>query len=996
MIKRVLFILLTALLGAMTVRAVTPTLWRQSVGNEACAQWVDSVMNTLDRQARVAQLFMPVVSSQSDQGWPEKIDTWVKEQGIGGLFFSQGTVERQRQALNRAQAAARVPLLIGADAEWGLAMRLTDAPRFPRNTMLAAITDTALLYEYGLEMARQCRAMGIQVNFAPDADVNNNPANPVINTRSFGSSPRRTATMASQFARGLEAGGVMAVVKHFPGHGNTMEDSHEQLARIRGDRSSMDSIELYPFRRLVAEGVSGVMVGHLSVPAYESNPLLPSSQSAAIVDGLLHKTLGFEGLTFTDALVMKGAAASYSGLNCIRALQAGNDILLSPANLANDLRAVVSAVERGLISDSVIDAKCRKVLTYKYILGLSHLEPIETEGLAKRLHSPRTQALDGQLHLQAMTLLRNEKDFLPLRHLESQRTAVVILGDTLDNPFMQTLKLYQENLDSYAFAASAAPNRQELAARLARYDRLVVGVYANTARQSEWLNALSAVAPVAICTFTSPYTLSRLGKVLQTAPAVLCAYEASSLAQQAAAQAVFGGNAVNGTLPVPIGELYAYGHGLQTEKARLSYGLPEEVGMRSEVLARIDSIVEDALLREAFPGCQVLVAKNGKVVWNKAYGYVDVDRCVKVSPEHVYDLASVTKALVCTPAVMGLVERGMISLDNPVSMHLPALQQTDKRNLSYRQMLYHEARLSPFVPFYQHLVDMTSIPGGLFLTTRPDSVHTARFDESSWAPGHFSYDGSLVSVRAGDPYNLKVADRFYVHQSFRDSVVDIICQSALLKRTRYAYSDLGFILMGFAAESLYGQTLDQWAEKELFGPLGAWTTTYLPLRKFKAERIVPTALDTTLRHQLILGYPHDEAAAFLGGVSGNAGLFSNANDLAKFLQMMLDEGTYGRHRYFEPSTVRFFTSTRSRLSRRMLGYDANEPNQAKVQPVSPRASLHTYGHTGFTGTCFWVDPDAQLIYIFLSNRVHPDRTNTLLGRLDIRPKIQDVIYQSFQ
>lgn len=983
-------------LAVMASMAVTPVLWQQGTRDPDCRRWVDSVMGTLDRSGRVAQLFMPVVSSKDDQGWPEKIDNWVRQQGIGGLFFSQGTIPQQALALNRAQAVAPVPLLIGADAEWGLSMRLTDALRFPRNTMLAAIADSSLLYEYGLEMARQCRAMGIQLNFAPDADVNSNPRNPVINTRSFGSSPQRTATLASQYARGLEAGGVVAVMKHFPGHGDTMEDSHEQLARVGSDRARMDTVELYPFRRMIGEGISGVMVGHLSVPAYEKNPLLPSSQSAVIVDSLLHRAMGFEGLTITDALVMKGASASYSGLNCIRALQAGNDILLSPASLVSDLKAVVSAVERGLISDSLIDAKCRKVLTYKYILGLSKRPSIDLENLGERLHTPRAVALDRQLHVQAMTLLRNERDFLPLRHLESQRTAVVVLGDTLDNPFIRTLRLYEEDLEAYAFAATAAPDRQQLSAQLGKYDRLLVGVYANTARQTEWLAALSAVAPLCVCTFTSPYTLSRHGRILQTAAAVLCAYETSAMAQEAAAQAIFGGNAVNGTLPVPVGNLFPYGHGLQTEKTRLSYGLPEESGMKSEVMARIDSIVEDAIARDAFPGCQVLVAKEGRVVWNRAYGYVDVDRCVRVTPDHIYDLASVTKALVCTPAVMSLVERGMISLDNPVSMHLPALQETDKRNLSYRQMLYHEARLSPFVPFYQHLIDLNSFPGSLFLTTRPDSVHTARFDESTWAPEHFSYDDALVSDRASDLYNLKVADRLYVHQSFRDSVIGIICRSSLLKRTRYSYSDLGFILMGFAAESLFGQSLDQWAEHELFAPLGARTTTYLPLRRFHPERIVPTALDSTLRHQLILGYPHDEAAAFLGGVSGNAGLFSNANDLAKFLQMMLDEGTYGRHRYFEPSTVRFFTSTRSRLSRRMLGYDANEPDPAKIHPMSSYASLRTYGHTGFTGTCFWVDPQSGLIYIFLSNRVHPDRTNTLLGRLDIRPKIQDVIYQSFE
>lgn len=965
--------------------------------DKAALCWVDSVMQTLDRRARVAQLFMPVVSSQPGNGWPEKIDNWVSEQGIGGLFFDRGSVEQQAFATSKAQAKAKVPLMVAADAEWGLAMRLKDAMAFPRNTTIAAVQDSSLWYAYGAEIARQCREMGISVSFAPVVDVNNNPANPVINTRAFGSDPEKVADVASAYARGLQDNGVMAVMKHFPGHGNTAEDSHEQLARVSQSREAMDTVELLPFRRLIAEGIDGAMVGHLSVPAWETNPNLPSSQSKAIVSGLLRDKLHFEGLIFTDALVMKGTVSSYSGMNCIKSLLAGNDILLSPANLPNDIKAVVTAVEKGLLSDSLIDAKCRKVLLYKYSLGLHQAAPIQQDSLAERLNSPQAKALNMRLHVDAMTLLRNQNDYLPLRHLDTKRTALVLLGDKENgNPFAKQLKEYQENIDVFSVMTGNENDREDFARSLNDYQRVIVAVYANTRQQQIWLSRLRGLPNLCLCFFSSPYSLASHGNILTEAPAVLCAYETSEMAQRAAAQAVFGGNALRGRLPAPIGKYYPCGWGLDTEKTRLSYLYPENVSLNSTQMAAIDSIVEDALQREVFPGCQVLVAKDGAVVWNKSYGYIDAAHSRPVQNSDIYDLASLTKAVACTPMIMSLTEQGRMHLDEPVSKYLPALAEGDKSDISFRQMLYHESRLTPFVPFYQMLIDTASYNAPFFLSYRPDSVHTMRFDENAWAPGSYHYYSHLVSPAPKDSFSLQVAEDFYVHASFRDSVIRAINESDLLSRKRYAYSDLGYILMGFAAENIARMSMEDYVAQELYAPLGAFTMGYHPLRRFDASRMVPTALDTCLRHQQLCGHTHDEAAAFLGGAAGNAGVFSNANDLAKVLQMYLEQGTYGGRRYYEASTLRFFTGTRSRLSRRMLGFDAYEPNPLKRQPVCEKASVWTYGHVGFTGTCFWIDPINNIVYIFLSNRVHPDRTNNALAKLDIRPKIQEVIYQSME
>lgn len=988
-LRLVLLILLNLPFAAS---ASGPGLLRDKPKYARAVVWADSVMQHLSLPEKAAQLFMPIVSA-AQGNWEKQLDDLVQKVGVGGLLFDQGQLHKQVLATNRAQSLAKLPMLIAMDAEWGLAMRLDQTPSFPRNTMLAALRDTFVLYDYGLEMARQCKLIGAHINFAPVVDVNTNPANPVIGSRSFGSDPKRVAAYAATYARGLEAGGVMAVMKHFPGHGDSAEDSHFELAGIHRSRAGLDSIDLLPFKYLIEQGVSGLMTGHLSVPALESDALVPASQSTAVISHLLRQDLAFEGLCFTDALKMKGATNN-SGENCIRALQAGNDILLGSARPSADIQAVVSAIAQGRIRQEQIEEKCRKILIYKYMLGLNSYAPADTTALAASLNNAEVQRLSRYMYTNAITLLRNQQDIIPLHKQDNKSLAVISLERPAETPFVKMLRKYR-SVDAFALMPGNELDKNDLKVFFARYERVIVCVYAANTAQIKYLNRLKDLDNLCVCFFITPYRMAAFDQALNSPDALICAYEESFHAQEAAAQALFGGTALRGVLPADIGRFYPAGQGLQTQKARLSYGIPEESGMSSSVLVKIDSIVDDALNQGAFPGCQVVVAKNGRVVWNRAYGWIDADRSRPADTQDVYDLASLTKALVSTPAIMSLYEQGKISLDDPLSKHLPVLRNTDKESLSYRDVLYHQSRLAPFVPFYQHLIDTTSFSGP-FLTSKPDSLHRLRFDEISWAPMHFLYRPELVAREYQGPYSFKAADNFYVNTSFKDSVIKIIAASSLLNRERYAYSDLGFILMGFAAENLLGVGLDQWAENELFKPLDAETTTFRPLDKIDKKRIAPTSLDTCLRGQLLQGYAHDEAAAFLGGVAGHAGLFSSASDLVKILQLFLDEGTYGLHRYFEPATLRYFTSTRSNMSRRMLGFDGAEPNPAKIQQTAPSASRKTYGHIGFTGTCFWIDPVHELIYIFLSNRVHPDRTNNLLGKLDVRPKIHEVLYESIR
>ena len=980
--------------------------------DDACRAWVDSVFHALDFHARVGQLFMPCTVPEKEGGaWYAKMCRWVRENKIGGLYFSSGNVYDQVLATDACQRIAAEtglpPVLFGADAEWGLAMRLPGTIAFPHNTMLGAVQDTALLVELGREMARQCKRVGVQLDFGPVADVNSNPSNPIINVRSFGSDAKEVAWRTSAFVSGLSEGHVLAVAKHFPGHGNTAEDSHLQLAKVSNSRQGLDTTELLPFRALIDEGLEGIMVGHLSVPALDTVSHLPSSQSPLIVDGLLRQELGFDGLAITDAMEMKGASAGSSGLNCIRALQAGNDILLKPVNLPADMRAVEEAVKKGLLTEDMINEKCRKVLTYKYRLGLSETPLCDTAALMADLHTPAAEALCRRLNEGAMTLLRNENDFLPLRHLESLRTAVILLGQAApqqtrtpggaprsDNPFARMLQQYQEDIDIFYLTPGGPLDREDVATVFSGYDRVVVGVYDHSALQRKWVNRLKPLSSrLCLTLFSSPYTLASYGGILETAASVLLAYESTPCAQEAAAEALMGGIAVNGKLPCPIGRYYARGAGLETDKCRLSYGWPEQEGLSSDVLSRVDTLMATAIDTGAIPGGQLLVARNGRVIWNKAYGFTDVWNKRPVETTDIYDLASLTKAVVTTPAVMTLYETEKIKLTDPVANYVEELNDTDKASATYLKMLWHEARLVPYIGFYRHLIDTASLAGQAFATVRCDEFHTERLDADAWVMPGFRFS-PLVSATPSDSFPLQVAEGMYVHASFRDSVAHIIAQSSLRRRAGYCYSDLGFILMGFAAEKVMGKNLDRWAAEDLYAPLGAVTTGYHPLDRFPEERIVPTALDTVLRHQLLRGYPHDEAAAFLGGVSGNAGLFSSASDLAKYLQMLLWQGSYGNQRFFEPSTVRYFTGRRSRASRRMLGFDAAEPVASKIQPTSEKAPKATYGHTGFTGTCFWVDPVNHLVLVFLTNRIHPDRTNQTMLKMDLRTRLQDAVYDA--
>lgn len=956
--------------------------------------WVDSVFDSMTYEERLGQLFMVIADPKSDTKNMQKLLRYVNEMKLGGILFHKGNPPTQAEVTNRLQKASKVPLFISLDGEWGLSMRLSGTTRFPKNMMLGAIENDSLIRLYGEEVARQCREMGIQINFAPSIDVNSNTENPVIGLRSFGENPQAVADKGIAYAHGLEDGGVIAVAKHFPGHGDTSDDSHFTLPVIRSDRERLEQVELLPFRRFIYEGFAGMMTAHLSVPAIDSKKGRPTSLSPVVVDGLLKKELGFRGLCFTDALAMKGASSNKKDNPSVMALLAGNDVVLAPANPIADYQAVKGALEENVLDIRDIEEKCLKILRYKYITGLNQYKPIVLKGLDERLNSPHAAWVTARLNAEAMTLLKNDDEFIPLKQLDKKKIAVLSIGSDTDNPFQEMLCRY-DSLARFSIGVRFTEAQiKQVCARLAKYDRIICGVHTVRVPESEALRKLAAEKEFVYAFFTIPYFLKSYKQSIESAKSVVMAYESTPLAQEYAAQLIFGGIGAKGKLPVTIPDLYLSGTGLFTEKTRLGYHEAEEVGLDQTRLDVIDKIVDEGLTEGAFPGCQVLVAKDGMIVYNKSFGALD-DSQTPVTDSTVYDIASMSKVAGTLLAVMKAYDEKKFTLNQKISEFIPELKNTNKKDLTIKELLYHQSGLTPTISFYLKAIDEDSYTGSLYSKVK-NKTHPVRFDAQTYVRNDFRFLPSLVSETPKSGFTTEVAKNFYLHDSFKDSIMQGIIDSKLSARGRYVYSCINFILLKMMTENVTGMAMDRYLDTHFYRRLGAYSTGYNPLHRMDTARIAPTEDDGFVRRQLLRGYVHDEAAAFQGGVSGNAGLFSTSNDIAKIAQLFLNQGMYGGEQLLSKETTRLFTSSKSPNSRRGLGFDKPMVGNARLSPCGILAPATVYGHTGFTGTCFWVDPTNNLVYVFLCNRVYPTRANNKLGALDIRTRIQDAIYKSFE
>lgn len=972
---------------SLTMTAIKPSLiFQRSISKNQ--QWVDSVYKTLSERERVAQLFIPMVDPRSGASSKATIAKWIKTEKMGGLLFSKGSLADYATMTNYAQSIASVPVLMTFDGEWGLSMRIKETPRFPYNMGLGAISNEKLLYEYGREMARECREIGIHVNFAPVFDVNSNPSNPVIGYRSFGEDPTRVSRLGVAYSRGLEDGGVLSVSKHFPGHGDTSVDSHKALPTVSHDRTTLNMVDLLPFNQYVNAGLSGVMVGHLSVPALDKSGT-PASLSKAITTDLLRDDMGFEGLIFTDALAMKGANSSLN--NCVAAIIAGADVLLGSNSPSKDLDAVMAAIKSGKITSKMIETRCKKVLAYKYALGLTVEKPVDINGLEARINSSSADAVNRKLSAALMTVVRNDTKLLPIRGLSQRSIAVVNIGASSDDMFSRFCRKYA-NVKVYS---SSGGFSSSTLSSIKSHDVVIVGVFGHKSAHKQAFAQLKSIPNIVPVFFVNPYEMAEFGVSLSGLKTLVIAYDDTRYIREYAAQAIFGGIEVDGRLPVNLKGIAPLGTGVKLKKTRLGYTSPEAVGLKPNLEANIDELVNQGLQTKAFPGCQVLVAKDGNVIINKSYGTLDFVSKDKVTEETIYDLASVSKTTGTLPGVMKAYDEGLFELDAPVSQYIEPLQGGDKSKITVRQLLYHESGMPAAVNMFNMMMDTATYEGKLIQNTQSET-YSVKIENGAYGHKDARLRRDITSSEPTNGFRIAAADGIYVGQATMDTIMSRIYNIKLRDTKKYNYSCLNFCLLMNMEEWVTGRPHNEWVDETIFAPLGAFHTGYRPLEKWDKSDIAPTEKDNFLRRQTVRGYVHDETANFSGGVQGNAGLFSNANDLAKLCQMWLNGGEYGGERLLSEKTVKLFTTSKSPTCRRGLGFDKPDKRNEKNSPTCREASAATYGHTGFTGTCFWVDPQSQLIYIFLCNRVNPTRNNSAFSRLNIRPRLFSEVYKSIK
>lgn len=931
--------------------------------------WVDSIYSKMPLREKVGQLFMVSAYSNKDSVHVNQVSKLIEEYKVGSVIFFQGGPVRQAKLTNLYQSKAKVPLFVGIDAEWGLAMRLDSTYRYPWNMTLGAIQDLKLIEKVGRNMANENKRIGVHFNFAPVLDINTNPKNPIIGNRSFGEDKVNVSEKAIALMNGIQGNGVFCTGKHFPGHGDTATDSHHALPTVNFSKERLDLVELYPYKRMFDEGLVSVMVAHLNIPSLEPIPNLPSSASYNVVTNLLQKELGFEGLIFTDGLAMKGAA-NFKGPGDleIAVLLAGNDILLCPENVPVAVQKLEEAYNNNIITEERLAHSVKKILHYKYKAGLNHYKPIDMANIYNDLNPPQNDALHYQLYENAVTVLKNEKEILPIKELD-QKIAYIKLGDDTNSTFISTLKKYTE------ITEVKDTNLDSLNKELKKFDKVIISFHKVnkpwekqefTLTEMLWLKEIAKHNKVILDVFAKPYSLLSITD-FDDIEGLVVSYQNSDISQVVSAELLFGAIDAKGKLPVSINNSFKVNDGLTTEKLnRLAFTAPENVNMNPAILSKIDAVAQKAIDGKMAPGMQVLVARKGNVIFQKSYGSQTYDNGRKVTNTDLYDVASISKMISTLPNVMQLYDKNKVTLDTKLKDMVPFFAKTNKENIIFKDLLNHYAGLQAWIPFYKATLDSN---------TNPSEKYYRKTAENG--------------------FTTKAADNLYIRNDYHDTIMKIIADSPVSTKIEYKYSDFTFIILKEYLERKTHKKLEDLSKENFYSTLGMNYTLYNPLDKFEKNSIAPTEIDNYFRHQTIQGYVHDMAAAMEGGVAGHAGIFSNAMDVAKMMQLFLQKGNYGGIQYFSPQTFDAFNTCyyKDKGVLRGLGFDKRI---GKDGPTCGCVSESSFGHTGFTGNMAWVDPETEIVYVFLSNRTYPEVVNdeNKLAKGKIREEIQKIIQEA--
>jgi beta-glucosidase-like glycosyl hydrolase/CubicO group peptidase (beta-lactamase class C family) len=961
-----------ASLGEQTVR--TPHLKWKAVPTKSTHEnvlntevtsnrWVDSTLKTLTLQQKIAQFFMVAVYPKQSEAHFRHIDSLISKHHIGGVIIFQGDRAQAKKAIQRCQSKSNIPLLVGMDAEWGPSMRISGEPRYPYAVTLGAADDTELSAHIGALMGQECRDLGVHLNFAPVADVNSNPKNPVIGFRSFGESPRLVGRHVAATVKGMEGQSVLSSIKHFPGHGDTDADSHKELPVVNNSYLQIRAIDFVPFQEGIDAGASTVMIAHLKVPSLDSTGT-PSSLSKPIIHGYLKGELNYNGLVVSDALGMKAVADRYGKTEVvIKAFQAGCDILLMPESVVHAIKAIESKVASGEITEDEINLRCKRVLAAKYKSVIAP-KPL------KRYTDAERDLYRKLVFEKAITVLKNEGRTLPISNFE-KKIAVVTVGKYANSVRPAMEKVAQFDYFHYATGSEAL---SKFGGKMGQYDIVISTLHAGSMRPyrnyalpsgwRSWLLKLGTAKKSALALFGSPLALSNV-KEIDNIDAVVIGYENNSLMQDRMGQFLMGTFKATGKLPMTVDNRFDRGHGLDVAwGGHLKDSQPEELGIDPEAFAQIDAIAEKGIAQGAYPGCQVVVAIDGKLIYQKSFGYHTYGKKNAVKDTDVYDIASITKIAASTLSVMKLQSEGTFDLSGTLGTYLPELTNGSAfQNIVLRDMLSHQAGLTPWIPFYTETLEDGQLSDQFYSNTKSDS------------------------------FNVQVADGLWIRGDYENKMYETMLKSNLGPK-QYKYSDVGYYFIKKIIEKQTGKTLDDYVTTAFYEPMGLNYLRYNPLNYYNKSTIIPTENDQVYRKQQIHGHVHDQGAAMVGGVGGHAGLFSNAKDLATLMQFFLNKGTFGGEQFIKEEVIDAYTACQyCSTNRRGAGFDKPTRNR-KGGPSSNKVSLESFGHTGFTGTIAWADPESKINYVFLSNRVYQDAENWKLVKLNIRTDIQDVIYDA--
>lgn len=911
----------------------------------ADTKFIDSILAKMTLEEKCAQMIMPNangVDTSVTSGSFLRLKKYITEYKVGGFIFFRGLGKKQAVITNRLQALSKTPLLIASDFERGLGMRLDDEVEFPYNMAFAAAGEPMLSYCAGRITASRSRAIGVQQNYAPLMDINRDSHNPVINIRAYSDQSETASLYGTMFIKGLNEGKMISTAKHFPGHGATNLDSHNDLPLISLDKKELSDYDLKPFAQAIRSGVQSVMVGHLEVPSLEAIKNLPATFSKSIVNDLLINEMNFDGLVVTDAMNMRSITARYSQEEAAKlAVLAGNDILLYPESEEKTLSGLVNAVKRGEIKEERINISVKKILAAKKYLGL--FENRYHNSASEEIDERTTYRFAKEVAARSITLVRDTKKIVPLNLKKYGSIACITITNSKkmnsgDLRFGEMLKekVKRVSLIEITGSSSKKDYRKALAAAN-RASIVLLPSFVSVRTSSNSINFsadekafISKVTrmkkPVVLMSFGSPYIISDFEK----AGTYLCAYGNPAVSQEAMLDALLGNANIEGKLPVDIPETdYENGEGLE-RKSKVYFSKNGEDTLYN--FTKVETLMNNAIKDSAFPGGVVLVGYRGKVIYNKAFGNYTYDTdSKKVTTSSLFDLASLTKVTATTPAAMLLCDEGKLNLDDKVVKFLRAFGNHGKENITIRNLLLHNSGLPAFKPFYKTCKNAK------------EELAAIMNCEPEFAPGQ-----------------------------------------------KHLYSDLGMIVLQKVIEKITKQPLDQYLKTHLYNKLGMHNTFFTPAKSKRAE-CLPTEFDNYWRNRLIQGEVHDETASLLNGVAGNAGLFSTAADLAIYVNTLLNDGICDNKIIFKPETVKAWTTRQSAQSSRGIGWDTKSDDKSSA---GTKFSKNSFGHTGFTGTSIWADKEKKLFVILLTNRVHPTRNNNKLGTF--RPNIHDAVVKAIE